>query len=166
MTTDARTIYQGSLRNTHALEQQGLQQMERQVDGLSDYPDYAAVLRGHIDTTRAQLRRIEGALNEAGGSASGAQEAFTGAVGSAGAAVHGLFQDTTLKNLYAGYAFQFDQIAAYRSLAVIAAAAGFAGHAGWIETSIAEEKTAADAVEALIEPVTRRYLELTQREHA
>ncbi len=32
--------------------------------------------------------------------------------------------DETLKNLYAAYAYQHDQIAAYRSLIVIAEAAG------------------------------------------
>jgi len=164
--TDAKAIYQGALRNTHALEQQGLQQIERQLNGLDDYPDYAALLRRHAGTVRTQLGRIEAALAEAGGEVSGAQEAVTGAIGSVGAAVHGLFQDTTLKNLYAGYAFQYDQVAAYTSLAVIAEQAGFAAHRDWIATTIQEERTAADEVEALIEPVTRRYLELTLREHA
>ncbi len=59
MTTDARSIYTTALRNTHAMEQQGLQQMEIQVSRLERYPDYAALLRQHIDTTRQQLQRLE-----------------------------------------------------------------------------------------------------------
>jgi hypothetical protein len=43
-------------------------------------------------------------------------------VGTVGATVHALTQDETLKNLYAGYAFQYQQIAAYRSLIAIAEA--------------------------------------------
>ncbi|MCJ2108058.1 ferritin-like domain-containing protein [Methylobacterium sp. E-041] len=47
------TIYADALRNTRALEKQGLEQMERQLSGLERYPDYAAVLRRHVNTTKA-----------------------------------------------------------------------------------------------------------------
>lgn len=74
---------------------------------------------------------------------------------------HQLQQDATLKNLYAGYAYQHEQIAAYRSLAAIARAAGFGGHASWIEQSEKEEQQAAREVEAIIVPVTEQYLQRT-----
>jgi hypothetical protein len=51
---DIGTIYAGALRNTRALEKQGLEQMERQLSGLERYPDYAAVLRRHVSTRRWQ----------------------------------------------------------------------------------------------------------------
>lgn len=158
MTTDVKSIYQESLRNTHAEESQGLAQMEQQVKGLEAYPDYAALLNRHIATTREQLRRIESAIEAAGTSVAGLREAVTGAVGTAGNAVHGVMPDATLKNLYAGYAFQYHQIAAYKSLAVIAEAAGFGGDAGWIGQTIAEEEAAARDVEAIIPSVTRIFL--------
>ncbi len=66
MATDARSIYTTALRNTHAMEQQGLQQMEAQVSRLESYPDYAALLRRHIETTREQLARLEQALQSVG----------------------------------------------------------------------------------------------------
>jgi ferritin-like metal-binding protein YciE len=135
--------------------------MERQLDGLERYPEYAALLNSHIQVTQEQLRRIEGALTEAGGDTASVKEAVTAAAGTIGAAVHAMAQDETLKNLYAGYAYQFEQIAAYRSLKVIAQAAGFSRHASWIDQSIGEEERAAEAAEALIEPVTARYLDLT-----
>ena len=47
MTTDVRSIYTTALRNTHAMEQQGLQQMELQLSRLERYPEYAALLRQH-----------------------------------------------------------------------------------------------------------------------
>jgi hypothetical protein len=43
---------------------------------------------------------------------------------------------------------------------VLAEAAGFSEHRQWIEQSRREEKDAADAVEPLIEHVTRRYLQM------
>jgi ferritin-like metal-binding protein YciE len=166
MTIDAKTLYQGSLRNTHAAETQGLTQMEHQIGRLEHYPHYIALLRGHIETTRGQIARLERAMEEVGTSVSPLRESVTNTAGAVGASVHAFFQDETLKNLYAGYAYQFEQVAAYASLAVIAEEAGFAGHRGWIEQSIREEQEAARGVEALIEPVTRTYMKLTEQGEA
>ncbi len=161
MTVDARSIYVSSLRNTHALEQQGLQQMEIQVSRLERYPDYAALLRRHIETTRQQIARLDQALQSVGESPSTIKETVTSVVGTVGATVHGLAQDETLKNLYAGYAFQYQQIAAYRSLIAIAEAAGETGHTAGFRQSVQEEERSAQDVAAIIEPMTRRFVELT-----
>jgi ferritin-like metal-binding protein YciE len=161
MATDARSIYISALRNTHAMEQQGLQQMEAQVSRLEKYPDYVALLQRHIETTRQQVQRLEQALQSAGESPSSLKETVTSVAGSVGATVHGMFQDETLKNLYAGYAYQYEQIAAYRSLIAIAEAAGETTHASAFRDSIKEEELAAQQAADLIEPVTRRYVELT-----
>ena len=161
MATDARSIYVTALRNTHAMEQQGLQQMEAQVSRLERYPDYAALLQRHIETTRQQLARLEQALQGTGESISTIKETVTSVAGTVGAAVHGLFQDETLKNLYAGYAYQHEQIAAYRSLIAIAESAGETAHISAFRQSIQEEEQAAQEAAGLIEPVTRKYVELT-----
>jgi ferritin-like metal-binding protein YciE len=161
MTTDARSLYVTALRNTHAMEQQGLRQMEIQVSRLEKYPDYAALLNRHIETTRQQLQRLEQALQATGEGIPTLKEAVTNVAGTVGAAVHGMFQDETLKNLYAGYAYQYEQIAAYRSLIAIAEAAGETAHASAFRQSIQEEELAAQQAADLIEPVTRRYVELT-----
>ncbi len=161
MTMDARAIYTSSLRNTHALEQQGLQQMEIQVTRLERYPDYAALLQRHIETTRQQIARLDQALQAVGESPSTIKETVTSVVGTVGATVHALTQDETLKNLYAGYAFQYQQIAAYRSLIAIAETAGETAHSAGFRQSIQEEEHAAQQVADIIEPVTRRYVELT-----
>jgi ferritin-like metal-binding protein YciE len=161
MTTDARSLYVVALRNTHAMEQQGLRQMEIQVSRLEKYPNYAALLNRHIETTRQQLQRIEQALQSAGENVSTVKEAVTNVAGTVGATIHGLFQDETLKNLYAGYAYQYEQIAAYRSLIAIAESAGETAHVSVFRQSIQEEEQAAQEVAGLIEPVTRHYVELT-----
>ena len=161
MTANARSIYTTALRNTHAMEQQGLQQMEIQVSRLERYPDYAALLRQHIETTRQQLQRLEQALSAAGESISTFKETVTSLAGSVGATVHALAQDETLKNLYAGYAYQYEQIGAYRSLIRIAEAAEETAHIASFRRSLQEEEQAAQRVADLIEPVTSRYIELT-----
>ncbi len=158
---DIGTIYAGALRNTRALEKQGLEQMERQLSGLERYPDYAAVLRRHVETTKGQIDRLDKALAAVGESASTLKETVTSVAGSIGAAVHATAQDETLKNLYAGYAYRYDQVAAYRSLAVIAERAGKSDQASAFRASAEEEVKAAEEIAALIERVTQTYLDLT-----
>lgn len=158
MSTDVASMYQQALRNTHAMEHQGLVQMQAQVKGLDDYPDYAALLTRHIETTKRQITRVEAEMDEADAGSATLREAVTTAAGAVGAAVHGVMPDATLKNLFAGYAFQHEQIAAYRSLKVLAEAAGHGGHAGWIDETLEEERSAAKEVEGLIGPVTTAFI--------
>lgn len=159
--TDIGTIYAGALRNTRALEKQGLEQMERQVSGLERYADYAAVLRRHVQTTKVQIDRLDQALEAVGEGRSTIKETVTSVAGTIGAAVHATAQDETLKNLYAGYAYQYDQVAAYRSLAVIAERAGKSDQASAFRAAAEEETKGAEEIAALIEPVTKTYLDLT-----
>ena len=161
MATDPKSLYVTALRNTHALESQGLQQMESQVKGLENYPEYERLLRDHIEVTRRQLQRLDDALGALGESPSALKEAVTNLAGRIGATVHGLAQDETLKNLYAGYGYQYDQIAAYRSLIVFAEAAGRTDHVAGFRQAIEEEKRGAQGVDGLIETVTRQYIERT-----
>ena len=159
--TDIGAVYAGALRNTRALEKQGLEQMERQLSGLERYPDYAAVLRRHVETTKAQIARLDKALADAGESSSTLKETVTSVAGSIGAAVHAIAQDEILKNLYAGYAYQYDQVAAYRSLAVIAERAGKVDQVSAFHTAAEDDAKVAEEIAALIEPVTKTYLDLT-----
>ena len=164
MANDVKQLYATALRNTHAEETQGLQQMERQVERLETYPQYAALLRRHISTTQGQLQRLEQALEAQGESVSTLKETVTGLAGNIGAAVHALAGDETLKNLYAGYAYQYHQIAAYTSLIEIARAAGATAHVSLFEKSLQEEKEAANEVERLIAPVTQKYIQIYEGE--
>jgi ferritin-like metal-binding protein YciE len=161
MATDSKSLYVTSLRNTHALESQGLQQMESQVGGLENYPEYERLLRDHIEVTRRQLQRLDDALGAVGESRSALKEAVTNTAGRIGAAVHALAQDETLKNLYAGYAYQYHQISAYRSLIVFAEKAGQTDHVAGFKQAIEEETRGAQGVDGLIETVTRQYIERT-----
>jgi ferritin-like metal-binding protein YciE len=115
----------------------------------------------NLTGSHLQLQRLEQSLQAADESAPTVKEAVTAAAGTVGATVHGMFQDETLKNLYAGYAYQYEQIGAYRSLIAIAETAGETAHVAAFRQSVQEEEQAAQEVAGLIEPVTRRYVELT-----
>jgi ferritin-like metal-binding protein YciE len=164
MSTDPKTAYIQALKNTHAEEVQGLHQLQRQEPRLEAYPEYQALVRDHIEATGRQLARVEAALEETGMAPATLREAVTAAVGNAGAALHALMPDETLKNLYAGYAFQAHQIAAYTSLAVLAEAGGFPQHGSWIAETLDEEQAGLKAAEKIIAPVTVRFLELAQQD--
>ena len=161
MATDIKSIYADAVRNTHAAENQGLTQMQQQLKGLENYPDYAALLRQHVHTTENQVKRLESVLTALGESPSAFKETVTNVAGAIGAAVHSWAQDETLKNLYAGYAYQYHQIAAYRSLAVFAEQAGHADHVAGYKQAVDEETKAAEAVAGMIESITKKYVALT-----
>lgn len=158
MTEDIKAIYATALRNTRTLEKQGLGQIERQLSGLEHYPAYAAALHFHVKTTKEQLAGLDTALDAIGEKPSTLKETVTGLAGTVGALGHAMAGDETLKNLFAGYAFQYDQIAAYRSLIVIAEAAGQSAQVPHFKSAIEEETKAAERIAALIEPVTKTYL--------
>jgi ferritin-like metal-binding protein YciE len=159
MSRDIKEIYATSLRNTRAAELQGIHAIATQLKGLEHYPDLERVLRDHQETTHRQIVRLENALKAIGEDTSAIKDTVTSTAGVVGAAVHALMGDETLKNLYAGYAYQFEQIAAYRSLIVIAEAAGQADQVPEFRKAVEEEEAGAKAVAELIEPVTRRYIE-------
>lgn len=81
MAIEAREIYVTALKNTHALEMQALQIMERQVERLKNYPEMEEALRRHIEETHGQRARLEEALQALGDSPSAIKEGFLGFVG-------------------------------------------------------------------------------------
>lgn len=158
MTTDIKDIYATSLRNTRAAELQGVHTMTTVLKGLEHYPDYERVTRQHLDTTHGQIARLDAALKAIGESSSTIKDTVTSAVGLVAGAAHAVAGDETLKNLYAAYAYQHDQIAAYRSLIVIAEAAGQTAQVPEFKKTIEEEEAGAKALSDIIETTTKTYL--------
>ncbi|GJE56933.1 ferritin-like domain-containing protein [Methylobacterium thuringiense] len=161
MAIDTREIYVTALKNTHAIEMQALQIMERQIERLKNYPEMEQALRRHVDETHGQRDRLEEALQSLGDSPSTIKEGFLGFVGNMMALGHTPAQDEILKNTYANHAFENFEIAAYESLLVIADAAGQSGHTTGFQQSLKEEQGMAQKVRELVGPTTRRYIELT-----
>ncbi len=161
MALDTQTIYTSALQNTHALEMQALQIMERQVERLQHYPEMEAALRRHITETHGQRDRLEAALSARSATPSAVKEGFLGFVGNMMALGHTPAQDEILKNTYANHAFENFEIAAYTSLLAIAEAAGDNAHLSGFQLSLREEQGMAQKVAELLRPTTLRYLELS-----
>lgn len=158
---DLQSTYVTALKNTHALELEALQAMERQVDRLERYPEMKAILEAHIGETEQQRQRLETALDGQGAKPSSVKESVLGVAGNAAAIFHAPAQDEILKNLYADHALENYEIAAYRSLIAIAERAGDATSVTAFRQSLSEEEAMARRVAEQIEPVTAKYLELT-----
>ena len=160
MANDARSIYVTALQNTHGVELQALQIMERQVERLKNYPAMEAAVRRHIEETHGQRDRLEEALSSLAEKPSTLKEGFLGFVGNMMALGHTPASDEILKNAFANQAFENFEIAAYRSLLTIAEVAGQSAHTAAFEKSLAEEQRMADVVAKLVQPTTSRYIQL------
>lgn len=62
----ARKIYETGLRNQHAVENQAIELLERQVGRLENYPEMADRMRQHIEESRDQAGRLEELLSGLG----------------------------------------------------------------------------------------------------
>jgi ferritin-like metal-binding protein YciE len=156
----AREIFVVGLRNTHGLETQALQIMNRQVERLENYPEVEQSLRRHIQETEGQRQRLEEVMNQLGETPSAIKEAAMGFMGNVAAAVHAPADDEIIKNMLANHGFENYEIAAYKSLLIMAEAANFTNVSGF-QQSLREEQAMAQAVADMIEPVTRKYIQLS-----
>ena len=154
-------IYHTGLRNMHALEMTAIEMTERQVERLEHYPEMAARLKQHHLESEEQARRLEVILNRHGSSSSGAKNAVTSVMGNVAAALHTPAPDEVLKNTFANYAFEHQEIAAYTSLIAMAERVGDSASIGPLRQSLAEEETMAKYIQGQIVPTTARYMELT-----
>ena len=154
--SNPRELYTRALKNTHALEQQALSIMERQVERLESYPEMEQALRRHIEETHGQRARLEELLNDMGEKPSGLKEGVMGFVGNMASLTHAAAGDEILKDTYANHAFENFEIASYKSLLVIAEVAGERSTAG-LQQSLREEQGFAQFIYDNIEPITRKY---------
>jgi ferritin-like metal-binding protein YciE len=156
----ARDLFIVGLRNTHGLEMQALQIMNRQVERLENYPEVEQGLRRHIQETEQQRQRLEEVMNQFGETPSAIKEAAMGFMGNMAAIAHAPADDEIIKNMLANHGFENYEIAAYKSLLIMAEASSFTNVTG-LQQSLREEQAMAQAVADMIEPVTRKYIQLS-----
>jgi len=159
----ARQNFIAGLHNAHAVEQQALQVMNRQVERLENYPEVEQLLRRHIQETEQQRQRLEEVMSQLSESPSAIKEAVMGFVGNMAAIANAVAPDEIIKNMLANHALENYEIAAYKSLLIMGEAAGFNNLSG-LKQSLQEEETMARNVADLVEPVTRKYIELYTRD--
>jgi ferritin-like metal-binding protein YciE len=156
-TDAAREIYVTGLRNQHAVENQAIELLERQIGRLDNYPEMVERMRRHVEESREQARRLEDLLERVGGSHSSIKDTVMSFVGNVAAAAHMPAQDEVVKNTFANYAFEHFEIAAYKSLLTLAELAGVPGAETALRQSLGEEEAMAEWIDAHIADTTRRY---------
>ena len=153
--------YHTGIRNLHALEMSAIELTERQVERLENYPEMAARLRQHKTESEEQARRLEAILERHGASSSALKNTVTSVMGNVAAALHAPAADEVLKNTFANYAFEHQEIASYTSLIAMAEHVGDTASVAPLRQSLAEEQAMAKFIEDQIVPTTQRYMQLT-----
>ncbi len=157
---EIRNAYLTGLRNMHALEMSAIELTERQTERLEHYPEMKARLAQHHGESQEQARRLEAILQRMETSTSSAKNTVSSLMGNVAAAMHTPAQDEVLKNTFANFAFEHQEIAAYTSLLAMAEAVGDTSSVPVLRQSLSEEQAMADWIEHSIVPTTQRYLEL------
>ena len=116
----ALKIYTTGLRNQHAVENQAIELLERQIGRLGDYPAMRERMQQHLEESREQARRIDELLAALDTSASTIKDTAMSFVGNLAAMMHAPASDEVVKNSLANYAFEHYEIAGYRALLALA----------------------------------------------
>ena len=161
MADKARDNYIVGLRNQHAVENQAIELLERQVGRLENYPEMRERMRRHIEESREQARRIEEILSGLGTGESALKDTMMSLAGNLMAIGHSTATDEVVKNTFANFAFEHYEIAAYKSLLTLADIASNSAGQSLLQTSLQEEQAMADWIEQQIGPTTLRYVDRT-----
>jgi len=156
----AHSLFATGLRNAHALENQALSLMDRQIERIESYPEMLEQLRRHRAETEVQITRLDQILGSMDESSSGLKDAALSFMGNLAALAHAPMQDEILKNTFANHAFENFEIASYKSLITMAELAGARDSVQLLQTSLGEEERMAGWIRDNIEMVTRRYVSL------
>ena len=155
-------LYHTGLRNMHALEMTAIELTQRQTERLENYPEMKAKLQEHHAESEEQARRLDNILNRHGTASSGMKNTVTAVMGNVAAALHGPAPDEVLKNTFANFAFEHQEIAAYTSLIAMAETLGDSAAIPLLQQSLAEEEHMAAWIKGQIVPTTQRFMQRTR----
>jgi ferritin-like metal-binding protein YciE len=157
----ARDLFVTGLRNAHAMENQALSIMKPQVSRIENYPEVADRLQRHITETEGQIKRLEDLLAGHNESHSALKDMALSVSG--GLAAIGQAGDEIVKNSFANYAFENFEIAAYKSLIVMAEYGGFTTATGVLQANLQEEVDMANWLDQNLATVTTRFIQLSEQ---
>ncbi|RDE08097.1 ferritin-like domain-containing protein [Pelagibacterium lacus] len=152
------------LRNAHAMEKQALSVLKPQAARIDDYPDMQARIARHIAETEGQIERLDAAFALVGEKRSGLRDMVLSLGGAMAALGHIAADDEVLKDVFANYAFEHYEIAAYKSLIQISDRLGLANVALLLRQNLDEEERMAQWLDEHVGLVTEQYLALREAE--
>ena len=154
-----RPIFVTGLQNAHAVENQALALIDRQLDRLVHYPEVADRLREHRRETVIQIDRLEEILRSLGESHSSLKDFALNMMGNFAAMGHVMADDEILKNSFVNYAFENFEIASYTSLVAMAEAGSFATAKVLLNETLVEEIAMAAWIHETLSDLTRKYVD-------
>ena len=160
LATSPRDTYITGLVNAHALENQAVSILSRQVERLESYPEMSDQIRLHIDESKTQAQRIEEILQSLGTSHSSLKDLVTSFTGNMAALAHAPMQDEVMKNTFANFAFEHFEIASYKALLEMADAAGDGRAPQLLKQSLNEEVQMAQWIDQHLPETVRTYMRL------
>ena len=164
LTSDAALeTYATGLKNAHALEQQALQLMQRQLDRYEHYPEVSRRLQEHVRETEQQISRLEELMHGMGTDRSVLKDWATSIMGNLAAIGHAIMPDEILKNHCANHAFENFEIASYESLITLAEASGNSGHVPTLRQTLNEEERMAAWLRETTPAITLKYVQLSEQ---
>ena len=158
-TERANSVFITGLKNAHALENQALELMNRQVERIENYADIKARLQQHIQETHEQIARLERVLELLGESRSVLKDNALSLIGNMAAITHAFTQDEIIKNSIANFAFENYEIASYKSLIQLAGETGHQEAERPLQETLREEEAIASWIDSRLPDVTHTYLE-------
>ncbi len=157
-----RETFVTGLKNAHALEQQALALMDRQVEHLANYADVEQSLRMHRGETERQITRLETILESLGESPSALKDFALNMGGNLAALSHTFAPDEIIKNSLANYAFESFEVATYTALITMAEEGGFDEAIPLLQETLREEQQMQALVAKVLPTIVRKYLTLRQ----
>jgi ferritin-like metal-binding protein YciE len=156
---EPRFVYITGLHNAHAMETQAIELLTRQSERLENYPEMEAQLRAHLAESKVQRARLEEVMASLDEKHSALKEAVLGLGGNIAALAHTAASDEIIKNTLANYMFEHFEIAAYKSLIVMADYVGHAQGVAAAKASLQEEERMAAWIDTQIAPTTLTFME-------
>jgi len=150
-------LYHTGLINQHAVENQAIELLERQVERVNEFPEMKARLQRHLEESRVQAQRLDQLLEQHGTSASSVKDSMMSFMGNMAALAHTPAPDEVIKNTLANFAFEHFEIAAYKSLIALAERIGDTNGVRLLTTSLREEEAMAAWIDDAIAPTTLTF---------
>ncbi|HYI43439.1 MAG TPA: ferritin-like domain-containing protein [Sphingomicrobium sp.] len=160
-TPTLRSLFVTGLQNAHAVENQALALMDRQLDRLVRYPEISERLRSHRAETEVQIARLDEILATLNARNSAMKDMALNFMGNMAALGHVMAADEVLKDQMVNYAFENFEIASYTSLIALADAGDFAAARTLLNETLQEEKAMAAWVLESLPQVTMKYMGLS-----
>lgn len=158
-----RSVFVTGLQNAHAVENQALALLDRQLDRIVRYPEIADRLRAHRVETEVQIRRLDEILGTLNARNSSLKDMALNFVGNMAALSHVVAGDEILKDQMVNFAFENFEIASYSSLIALADAGDFPGATSLLRETLGEEEAMAAWVLESLPGLTLKYVGLTSR---